>query len=253
MTHAAMLSVALARRAGELPWQAIARTLAAEIRDRVHGEGVALPGESALAERFGVKRHAVRRAIAELQTDGLVRVLPGKGCFVRTARLDYALTLRTRFGDNVRRQGLLPSRQLLTACTENASVQVCAALQLPTGAQALVVETLDEADGQPIGLARAYYPLPRFAGLLEMLELGTGHSEMLRAFGVGDYVRARTLVTAQQATAAAARWLKQEIDRPLLCVQSWDVDMQGECIKYGETLFGSDRVQLVYQPSVAGT
>lgn len=227
-------------------WQGIARTLAGEIRDRVHASGSALPGEAALAERFGVNRHVVRQAIASLQADGLVRVQAGRGTFVCHTRLDYALTLRTRFGDNLRRQGLLPSRQLLTACTEPASATLAEALHIGPGGSVLVVETLDEADGEPVGLARAYYPLPRFEGLLDMLDQGVGHSEMLRAFGIDDYVRAKTQVTAQLPTASAARWLGQVPERPVLCVHSWDADLQGSCIKYGETLFGGDRVQLLF-------
>ena len=43
----------------------------------------------------------------------------------------------------------------------------------------------------------------------------------------------------------AARLLKQPSTRPLLCVECLDVDMQGVPIKYGETVFCGDRVQLV--------
>lgn len=252
MTFAQLVNPMTSKHAGEPQWQGIARTLSGEIRDRVYVDGSALPGESALAQRFGVNRHVVRQAIATLQADGLVQVHPGKGSFVCHARLDYVLTLRTRFGDNLRRQGLLPSRQLLTACTERADAVVCEALQLEKGASVLVIETLDEADGEPVGLARSYYPLPRFEGLLQMLDAGVGHSDMLRAFGVDDYLRSRTTVTAQLASASAARWLKQEPNRPVLCVHSWDVDLQGRCIKYGETLFGGDRVQLVYSATDVG-
>jgi GntR family phosphonate transport system transcriptional regulator len=42
-----------------------------------------------------------------------------------------------------------------------------------------------------------------------------------------------------------ARLLKQPATRPLLCVESLDVDMDGVPIKYGETLFCGDRVQLL--------
>jgi GntR family phosphonate transport system transcriptional regulator len=246
MTFAQLVNSVAPRHGGEPVWQGIAHTLAGEIRDRVYADGSALPGEVALAERFGVNRHVLRQAIASLQADGLVRVQAGRGTFVCYTRLDYALTLRTRFGDNLRRQGLLPSRQLLTACTEPASATLAEALQMGLGAPVLVVETLDEADGEPVGLARAYYPLPRFEGLLDMLDQGVGHSAMLRAFGIDDYVRVKTQVTAQLPTASVARWLRQTPERPVLCVHSWDADLQGRCIKYGETLFGGDRVQLLF-------
>lgn len=109
----------------------------------------------------------------------------------------------------------------------------------------LMVEMLDEANEQPIGLATAYFPAQRFAGLLEMLDEGTRITDILKHFGVLDYVRARSRITTQMPSDETARLLKQPITRPLLCVENVDVDMEGVPIKYGETVFCGDRVQLV--------
>ncbi len=245
MTFAKLMQRVPDGRTNRSPWATVARALEREIRDGEHAEGAALPGESALAERFAVNRHTVRQAMASLQADGLVRVCAGRGSFVCATRLDYTVSRRTRFSDNLSRQGRQPSKQLLTACEEVASALVREALQLGAGAKVLRVETLDESDGQPVGLATAYYPLPRFAGLLEQLQLGLCMTDVLRHFGVQDYLRARSQVSTRMPTDAAARCLGQMPDRPLLCVHSWDVDLQGCPIKYGETLFCGDRVQLV--------
>ena len=45
-----------------------------------------------------------------------------------------------------------------------------------------------------------------------------------------------------------ARLLRQPPSRPLLCVAGVDVDLAGVRIKYGETLFSGDRVQLTVCP-----
>jgi DNA-binding GntR family transcriptional regulator len=41
--------------------------------------GSSVPSESALAARFGVARNTLRRALAELESQGLVAAIPGKG------------------------------------------------------------------------------------------------------------------------------------------------------------------------------
>jgi DNA-binding GntR family transcriptional regulator len=41
--------------------------------------GTPLPSEAELAANFGVARNTLRRALAEVERDGLVRVIPGKG------------------------------------------------------------------------------------------------------------------------------------------------------------------------------
>lgn len=233
------------RRSGVSVWRKIADSLTTEIRDRVYAETGRLPGEVELSARFGVNRHTLRQAVAALQTDGIVRVEPGRGMFVQHELLDYALSRRTRFSENLRRQGLLPSKQLLAAHEMPAPPRAAIELKLDKGAAVLMVETLDEANDSPIGLATAYYPALRFSGLQEMLSQGTHTTEILKHFGVQDYVRTMSRITTQMPSDETARLLKQPTNRPLLCVESVDVDMEGVPIKYGETVFCGDRVQLV--------
>ena len=238
-------SSAPGRRSGVAVWKQIADTLGTEIRDRAFSTTGRLPSENELATRFGVNRHTLRQAVAALQVDGLIRIEPGRGMFVQHELLDYVLSRRTRFTENLQRQGLLPSKQLLTACEILAPDRVARELKIDKGTRVLMVETLDEANEQPIGLATAYYPAARFSGLLEMLGKGTRTTEILTHFGVKDYLRTRSRVTTQMPTEEAARLLKQTSTRPVLCVECLDVDMEGLPIKYGETVFCGDRVQLV--------
>jgi len=245
MTIGQLISSARGRGSGLTVWRQIADTLTTEIRDRAYTDTGRLPGEIELAGRFSVNRHTLRQALAALQSDGLVRIEPGRGTFVQHELLDYALSRRTRFSDNLLRQGLLPSKQLLTARELPAPARVARELKLEKGEAVLMVETLDEANDEPIGLATAYYPAQRFAGLLEMLSEGTRSTEILQHFGVQDYVRAQSRITTQLPGDETARLLKQPNTRPLLCVECVDVDMDGTPIKYGETVFCGDRVQLL--------
>ena len=245
MTSEHPLSSAPGRRSGVAVWKQIADTLGTEIRDRAFTATGRLPSENELSTRFGVNRHTLRQAVAALQGDGLVRIEPGRGTFVQHELLDYVLSRRTRFSENLQRQGLLPSKQLLTAREMPAPERAAHELRLGTGDKVLMVEMLDEANEQPIALATAYYPAGRFAGLLDMLGRGTCTTDILRHFGVEDYVRAESRVTTQMPSVETARLLKQPLTRPVLCVECLDVDMAGRPIKYGETVFSGDRVQLV--------
>ncbi len=245
MTSERPLSSAPGRRSGVAVWKQIADTLSTEIRDRAFTATGRLPSENELSTRFGVNRHTLRQAVAALQLDGLVRIEPGRGTFVQHELLDYVLSRRTRFSENLQRQGLLPSKQLLTAREIPAPERAAHELGLDKGASVLMVEMLDEANEQPIALAKAYYPAVRFAGLLDMLGSGSCTTDILRHFGVEDYVRAESRVTTQMPSDETARLLRQPVTRPVLCVECLDVDMAGRAIKYGETVFCGDRVQLV--------
>jgi GntR family phosphonate transport system transcriptional regulator len=244
MTNEPLFFPSPPRRSGVAVWRQIADTLAEEIRNRCFAATGRLPSETELAARFAVNRHTLRQAVSALQTEGLVRVEKGRGMFVQNDLLNYPLARRTRFSENLQRQGLLPGKQLLTARSQPATAAVARELKLGKGEAVLMVETVSEANGQPVNLATAYYPARRFEGLLDMLGEGTSTTEILKRLGVQDYVRAESRITTQMPTEETARLLKQPVNRPLLCVESLDVDLEGRPIKYGETVFCGDRVQL---------
>ena len=232
------------RRAGVTVWRHIADTLTREIRNRQFADTGRLPSETELAARFGVNRHTLRQAVSALQTEGLLRVEQGRGMFVRHELLRYPLSRRTRFSENLRHQGLLPGQQWLTARTEPASARVASELRLAEKTPVHRLESLSEADGQPVSLTVAWYPAARFPALPDLLQQGAGSSEILSRLGLSDYLRAQSRITTQMPQPEAARLLRQSADRPVLCVESVDVDTDGAPVKYGETVFCGDRVQL---------
>ncbi|MFJ9865814.1 GntR family transcriptional regulator [Streptomyces sp. NPDC101165] len=65
-----------------LKHQRISRILAREIRGGRRPAGEQLPGEHALAQRFGVSRTTVRAARAEVSEEGLIATRTGKGSYV---------------------------------------------------------------------------------------------------------------------------------------------------------------------------
>lgn len=233
------------RRSGVAVWRQIADALSLEIRNRSFAGSGRLPSETELATRFNVNRHTLRQAVGALQTEGLLRIEKGRGMFVQHDLLNYPLSRRTRFSENLRQQGLLPGHQLLTARSLQAPERVAGELRLGAKDAVLMLETLHEASGQPVSLATAYYPALRFEGLLEMLDGEVASSEILRRLGLEDYLRAHSRITTRMPSEETARLLKQATTRPVLCVESIDVDLQGVPVKYGETLFCGDRVQLV--------
>jgi GntR family phosphonate transport system transcriptional regulator len=247
----AFLSAQPARGNGVAVWKQIAEQLTAQIRDRAYDAAGRLPSENELARRFGVNRHTLRQALAELQRNGLVSIEQGRGAFIRKDWLDYTLSRRTRYTDNVLGNRLAPGRQLLAAREIAAPEKVARELRLRKGTRVLLAEQLDEAGGSPVAVATSYFPAARFAGLLEKLQAGYRVTDALRDLGLSDYLRASSRITTQMPDEVIARLLQQPRTRPVLCVESVDVDIAGTPVKYGETLFSGDRVQLIVAEGAA--
>jgi GntR family transcriptional regulator len=70
-------------RGPELVYMLIADDIAGKIERGELVDGQRLPGETDLAAEYGVARMTIRRAARELTERGLVRVVSGKGTYVR--------------------------------------------------------------------------------------------------------------------------------------------------------------------------
>ena len=228
-------------------WTAIRDSLAADIADGAYGLGDRLPTEAALAARFGVNRHTVRRALADLAEAGAVHPRRGAGVFVAARPTDYPIGRRVRFHQNLAAAGRLPGRELLDVETRRASPEEAEALNLAEGAEVHCYRGLSLADGQPIALFQSIFPAARLPGLPALLTQSGSVTAALAASGVADYTRARTRVSALAADAFQARHLRLPDGAAVLRTVGINVDAQGCPVEYGHTWFAGDRVTLTLE------
>ena len=229
-------------------WRNIADALQRDIRHNVLKSGDRLPTEQALVGRFGVNRHTVRRAIAELAELGIVRAEQGRGTFVQTGRIDYPITRHTRFSASMRAQERETGGTLLDARVERASAKAARALGIAAGTPVMVLELLRSADGFPVAIGLHVFAKQRFPQILADYEQTHSITEALAAAGVADYVRGRTQVSTRLPSPEEARLLQVPKTRPLLVTEAVNLDTNGLPVEFGIARFPGDRVQLVFEP-----
>lgn len=225
-------------------WLSIAATLRGEIAAGAYHAGDRLPTEAELARRFGVNRHTVRHALAELSRAGEVRSRRGAGVFVASPPADYPLGERVRFHQNLLASGRTPSRRFLRMETRAATEAEAMALGLAPGAPVHLVEGLSLADEEPVALFRSTFPAEALPGLLEALAETASVTEALRRAGVEDYTRAWTRVSAEAADPVAALHLRLPPSAPVLRTVALNRDAAGRAVEHGITLFAGERVTL---------
>lgn len=225
-------------------WRAICAALSGEISEGIHATGDKLPTEAALARRFGVNRHTVRHALAEMAAQGLVAPRRGAGVFVTGAPTDYPIGKRVRFHQNITAAGRTPAKEVLDITTRRGSAAETEALGLSNLANVHCYEGLSSADGMPLALFQSVFPADRFANLPDALADAASVTRALHAEGVTDYTRVWTRLTAKRATATQAGLLRIEEGAPILRSVSVNADLDGTAIEYGRTWFVGDRVTL---------
>jgi GntR family phosphonate transport system transcriptional regulator len=233
------------RRSGIALWRQIADRVRLGIASGELGGDGRLPPELALAARFGVNRHTVRAAIAALVQEGVLRAEQGRGTFVAARRkLSYPITTRTRFSTGLEGQVRDRRSMLLSHEVEPAGERVAAALDVAPGAPVLHIETLSEADGWPLSRASAWFDAVRFAGFEKAYAETLSVTAAFRRYGVNDYLRRSTVVSARHADPADLADLKLAPGAIVLVTAAVNVDIDGRPIQFAETRFVADRVEL---------
>lgn len=228
-------------------WRQIAGDIQKDIDDGVYRPGDKLPTESTLSARFAVNRHTVRRAMAFLQEIGKVRIEQGRGTYVQTDLVQYPISERTRFTQNLSSGNRLPSKTLLRAEQVHADATVARNLNLRKGAPVILIEAVSEADGRPISVATHYFPAKRFEGIIDAFKSTLSITLALKQCGIDDYKRFSTRITASMPSRQLALHLQQPPTRPILQSESVNVDLDGRAIEYGISCFASDRTQFVIE------
>ncbi len=236
----------LARGEGLAAWRQIADGLSADIE----------AGASRRARSSRRKRRS-RRDSGSTATPcaGRWRRSPSAGWCGRrrgaapseTPRLAYPIGRRTRFSEIVSQAGREAWGDLLSAESVPADPATAEALGIAAGDPMLELLTIHRADGTPLSTARTCLPLPRFAGFAQAYAALGSLTRAYAEFGIADYTRLSTRITARPAAADEAARLDLAPGRVLIVLSSVNVDAMGVPIQATRSLFAADRVELVVE------
>jgi GntR family phosphonate transport system transcriptional regulator len=223
-------------------WRRVADGIERDIADGRFAAGERLPGETEIAETYRVNRHTVRRALATLAERGLVRAERGSGTYVEAPRLAYPLSSRTRFSEIVGAGGREPRGQLIAASEEPATRELARLLGLKTGAPLVRIESVRSADRTPICVSTSWLPADRFSDAGSVFAKVRSMTALLAHFGVRDYRRGSTRITAAIVDATDAARLDLALGRPVLVVDSTDIDAAGAPLITKRSRFAAERI-----------
>jgi GntR family phosphonate transport system transcriptional regulator len=225
------------------------RRVADDIRARISAGDLSgmLPPEIELAQTYGVNRHTVRRAIASLASEGLVRPERGRGTFVsgRQARIVYPIGQRTRFSEIMLSQSIEPSGRLVRSERVAADTNLAEILQCRPGDELHRLESLSVADGVPMSRSTSHFVAARFPGIIDAYAESGSITEALRREGVSDYRRSETRISAERVSATDTELLSCPADAIVLVSRAIDVELGGTPIQAIRSKFLADRMELV--------
>jgi GntR family transcriptional regulator len=217
------------------------------LRDRIangqlDGQG-ALPGEQALALQHGVSRVTVRRALAELEKEGLITRRQGAGTFVVEGGTKPIVADLTNLLANIVAMGRETAVRLLEFSYREPPATVAEALKLAPGQKTQFSVRIRLIDGQPFAHLTTH--VPETIGvtyteadlatrpLLALLERSGVHIE-----------HATQEITAILASPEVAAALDVDVGSALVAIRRTVYAADGSGVEYLNALYRPDRYAL---------
>lgn len=113
------------------------------------GEHEQLSPEREICSKYDVSRTTVRQAINELERDGYIYKVQGKGTFVSPKRVKQDLIKFYSFTEEMKKQGKIPFSKVLTFEVVEADRKLSGKLSIAEGSKVYVFSRLRLADNVP--------------------------------------------------------------------------------------------------------
>jgi GntR family transcriptional regulator len=217
------------------------------LRDRIAGGRLddqgALPPEQALAAEYGVSRVTVRRALAELEQEGLISRRRGAGTFVLGAG---AKPIVADFSDvlaNLVAMGRDTAVRLLAFDYREPPAAIASTLKLNTGEKTQFSVRVRLIDGQPFSHLTTHVPQRIGVTYTEADLAARPLLSLLERSGV-EIERATQEVTAVLATPEVAAALEVEVGSALLGTTRTVFAADGSGVEHLSALYRPDRYAL---------
>ena len=224
-----------------------------EIRETVRGRigsgewpvGYRLPREIELCRELDASRTTVRRALAPLVEEGLLRRVKGTGTFVSRPHIfDKTTFFIESFAEELKAQGLSVVTEVLECRMISAEGSVAEALGVPGGERLLKLRRLRYSRELPIDgpttLTTSYFP-ERVGRMLESVDFErVSLFEAMKRCGI---VRAQSekTISATHLTVGDCRLLGAKEGDIFLVVTTVSYDREGSPVEYCESFYPVDR------------
>ena len=220
-------------------YRQLMQRLRSDIAAGVYPAHSRIPSEPELCVTYGVSRVTVRKALAELTREGLLRRMQGKGTFVCAPRIRRSLQDVNSFHEACRLMGRTPGTKVITAQVTRAGEDVAAELLLKgEHPQCVEIVRLRTADSLPVMLETNCFPVSCDWLLQEPLD-----GSLYELLEVRDLVPTRGIheISLCYATPAQARLLQVNAGDALLRLDQVICDQHGTPLHTSHQVIRGDR------------
>lgn len=207
------------------------------ILDGAYDVSQRLPSEHDLMDAYQASRVTVRRALADLQSEGLVVSRQGKGYYVARPVVVQDLRRLQGLGECAEQHGYVVRSRILSTREVEADDRVAAGLAVAQGTPVLELKRIRCLNLNPMSFDISYFPLALGRRLLECDLARTDVYPLLGRLLDDDLGHADFHISVARANPEVAHALGLEVDAPVLHVVRTATMLSGEAVDF-EYLYG---------------
>lgn len=224
-----------------------------ELQSKIEGGtwplGHQLPSEPELQEQYQVSRGTVRRALRELELEGYVSRMSGKGTFVsRVTKLEKEIGEIRSFTQQLSRAGFEPTTEVLSArmikVSEANGSRVKKGFGLPNDAEVIHIKRLKKGNALPFAIQSVYLLPEQCPDILE--------EDLAHLFKLYEEKYKRQITSADEiirvagASPEEAELLQVEPQAPVMIRDRISYDQDGAPFEVLHSVDRGDRVEYRY-------
>lgn len=200
-----------------------------------------LPSERELCESYRVSRITVRRALADLEKDGYIFRIQGKGAFIGDEKFRQPLSALTSFTQDMQAQNQRSGAKILAMELLPAAGHVAEKLQVTAGETVVLLRRLRMLNDVPLAIENCYLPIKYGKAVLEfMTDNMSLYSLLQEKCGVipvsaDQYLEVGPLLLWEQALFG------DKVPPYAMCTTRQAFDAKGQVVEYVEGKYRADR------------
>jgi len=178
-----------------------------------------LPPEKDLGRHFGVSRITVRKALDELEKEGYINKVQGKGTFVSHEVIKQDLLKFYSFTEEMKKEGKEPSSRVLDFKVGHVDSKITSKLRSGQGEKVLIITRLRLADSKPMMLETSYLPHNMFPNITREEVNNNPLYDILRKKYNVTFSRAEEVFTSTSLTKRESEILNSTKGRPAILLE----------------------------------
>lgn len=218
-----------------------------KIREQIvmqeYKQGDRLPSERQLAKDYNVSVITSRKALAELEDEGLIERIQGKGTFVAIKKYNRSLNKFISFTEMCRSIGAKAGSKEIEKKIIVSNKDIAEKLEVAANSQVVYISRLRYVDGEPMVIEKSYFNLD-YAYLLNQ-DLSKSLFKILKNKSEFLVIDSDKTIEIVRSNLEESNLLNIPIDSPIILIESRTYLKDGEIGYVGKQLINGERFKLI--------